>query len=100
MEGVIERVGHPTLFFAGIVSLVRLYRQNINKADRGDRENRENKENKEFRELRELRERLSLNSLIYTSISALFLVRSTKICQQVEIALEGGVLSVHLLSGQ
>ena len=37
MEGVIKRVGHPTLFFAGIVSLGMLYRQNINKADRGDR---------------------------------------------------------------
>ena len=29
-----------------------------------------------------------------------FLVRSTKIWHQVEIALEGGVLCVHLLSGQ
>ena len=28
-----------------------------------------------------------------------FLVRSAKICHQVEIALEGGVLDVHLLSG-
>ena len=29
-----------------------------------------------------------------------FLVRITEIYQQVEIALEGGILSVHLLSGQ
>ena len=77
--------------------------KSINRVDRVNREDREN------REFKELRERLSLNSLnslnspnslIYTSISALFLVRSVKICHQVEIALEGGVLDVHLLSGQ
>ena len=90
---------------------------------RKDRENRKNKGDREFKEFREFRERLSLNSLIsLTSLNSLiyhlnqrtcfrergsdlayhekFLVRSAKIWQQVEIALEGGVLDVHLLSEQ